>query len=266
MNKKSEEESIREWLQGQGYPLEMKVAYIFEQLSHTIGQSCRYRDRDSSLLRETDVVAGWGGLKRGGPVSLNIVLECKSNSSPSVVFKSYDLDSPEENFFTDDEKIATITGYPGVSPVDADLDFELSLAVLDQENRLLSGPSMAGYAVTQGLRTGNAKDWSYDSARQALAAAVGMATEEKTRRIKDKASFYVPVVVTSGSIYDCSLSSDGDLQLRKVKRSCVEVNTGVLYERYLVHIVNEDHVEDFANECSRTGEAIAEIESPLLGG
>jgi hypothetical protein len=48
---------VSEWIEGQGYPLEMTVAKTFEQNRFEVIQSEYYKDPESGDCREIDVVA-----------------------------------------------------------------------------------------------------------------------------------------------------------------------------------------------------------------
>jgi len=47
---------VTEWLSGQGYPLEMKVASAFRKEGFSVSQGTYYADPESGNNREIDVV------------------------------------------------------------------------------------------------------------------------------------------------------------------------------------------------------------------
>jgi hypothetical protein len=51
------EQQIRDWLQNQGYPLEMRTAANYTNAGFRVVQSSYYQDPESSDWREIDVVA-----------------------------------------------------------------------------------------------------------------------------------------------------------------------------------------------------------------
>ncbi|MCL4303986.1 MAG: hypothetical protein KJ077_50345 [Anaerolineae bacterium] len=56
-DKKSLETEIIEWLEKQGYPLEMQVASSFKEAGFVVSQSRLYKDPQTSIEREIDIEA-----------------------------------------------------------------------------------------------------------------------------------------------------------------------------------------------------------------
>jgi hypothetical protein len=49
--------NVREWLEGEGFPLEMRVAAAFRKTGFDVRQSSFYMDPESGKGREIDVIA-----------------------------------------------------------------------------------------------------------------------------------------------------------------------------------------------------------------
>ncbi|ASZ14131.1 hypothetical protein KTO58_03345 [Chitinophaga pendula] len=65
---------VKEWLDKQGYPLEMYVAAAFQESGFKIAQSVMYVDPDSKTPREVDLVAHKTIEHSGVYISFAIVL------------------------------------------------------------------------------------------------------------------------------------------------------------------------------------------------
>jgi hypothetical protein len=81
---KSLRDQVHEWIERQGYPLEMTVANAFTQRSPAfVEQSKYYRDSTTGEIREADVVAIYSGILpgEGGKAWLTayVIVECKGD-------------------------------------------------------------------------------------------------------------------------------------------------------------------------------------------
>jgi hypothetical protein len=82
------EDKVREWLETQGYPLEMQVARTFQECGFRVIQGEYYSDPATATLRETDVVASMVAEMAGCHLRVSFVAECKSQSAdkPWILF------------------------------------------------------------------------------------------------------------------------------------------------------------------------------------
>src|SRR5260370_33584405 len=85
-------DKILDWLRGEGYPLEMRVASVFRSLGFRVDQGTYYQDPQSSDLREIDLVVSIQDDRTTGILMrVNYVIECKSSrTAPWVLFTSED--------------------------------------------------------------------------------------------------------------------------------------------------------------------------------
>src|SRR3970040_250032 len=95
---KSIETQIKDWLEKQGYPLEMKVALALQEAGFTTSLSDYYQDFESGETREIDVTGlRWSNFDK--PVALQVCfnVECKlAHEKPWIVFLSQT--NPKEVF------------------------------------------------------------------------------------------------------------------------------------------------------------------------
>jgi hypothetical protein len=76
------EQQIRNWLQTQGYPVEMRSAAAYRDAGSRVVQSSYYQDPESSDWREINVVADrtWIAAETNSvPILIMFVAECKAS-------------------------------------------------------------------------------------------------------------------------------------------------------------------------------------------
>jgi hypothetical protein len=81
------DKKLLDWLNAQGYPLEMRVARSFQQQGFSVIQSDYYKDPESGDMREIDVhtILDYHGAEF--PVHVGFVIECKlSKDKPWILF------------------------------------------------------------------------------------------------------------------------------------------------------------------------------------
>jgi len=101
---------LRDWLRTQGYPLEMAVASAFRRNGLLVAQSEYYRDPDTHLPREIDVVVYRDSQLGNYALRLMLVVECKaSKDKPWVLFTSH----PRVRFGSPTEEERSIARHRG---------------------------------------------------------------------------------------------------------------------------------------------------------
>ena len=80
---------IKDWLEGQGFSLEMQAASAFRAAGFEVRQSSYYSDSETGKGREIDVVARDPDTL--GVVDITFIVECKSTKKPWVILCSPDV-------------------------------------------------------------------------------------------------------------------------------------------------------------------------------
>lgn len=214
---KNEQESVLEWLQKQGYPLEMAVANAFRETGYKVSQAEYYVDPESGKAREIDVVAEIDvPIKRHvRGIRVTLVIECKMAPKPWVFFSSQPAEVRPLSKF---DALANGTGQKLLS--------NRTEIVALPEGGLLNGPATVAHAVTVAFRT------SVDEPDQAYRASVTVARAAKYRASKPAPFSYsmlqqreewailtLPMIVLGGALYSASLASNGKLVVEKVQRA-----------------------------------------------
>ena len=82
-------DKVAQWLDTQGYPLEMQVAREFLKERFTVRQSEYYEDPETKVAREADVIAYAQAELAGCLTKLTVCAECKvSNDKPWILLTS----------------------------------------------------------------------------------------------------------------------------------------------------------------------------------
>src|SRR4051812_9407117 len=82
---------VSDWLEKEGYPLEMHVAAEFIKAGFQVAQSVFYVDEETKSTREVDLMAFINYPIGTGWLTFSIVIECKaSKSKPWIAFITND--------------------------------------------------------------------------------------------------------------------------------------------------------------------------------
>jgi hypothetical protein len=198
---------VREWLDTQGFTLEMRTASAFRAAGFQVRQSSLYIDTETGKARDIDVIAIDPDVL--GAVNIRFIVECKSSNKPWVLLCSpYTLDGYNR-----------ILAYSALSEMARD-------ALIDRVRVSAVSPQacggffdkfpgsrkdgLIGYSVRQALSN---TDVAY-----AAAATVAKACDHFVRGdgVWSKSlSFGFPVIVIDGPLIRCSLAENGDVQFEE---------------------------------------------------
>ncbi|QDT96266.1 hypothetical protein [Gimesia aquarii] len=218
------DKKILEWLEQQGYPLEMRVAKAFIDAGVSISLSVYYRDPENDTPREIDIVAGCqdGEFADYFMFSVEFAIECKKSSSPWVLFVK-----PGRSFGS-----VFRNGWV-CSKIGSTVKERLKYRNLS-DNKLHNWSGNWAYGVTEALRKGSPKtgDIPYKALMSCVKASHGLArlTEQKvwSSRYADKVLFgsmTQPVIILDGKLFEASLNESGDLEI-------IETEEGIINFKY----------------------------------
>jgi hypothetical protein len=204
---------LLEWLNTQGYPLEMQVAQEFQSSGFTVTQSQYYADPETAKQREIDVVARKEG-EWSDYFLLNIqfAISCKNATKrPWVVFSNETKHSS-----------GVLEGAFISSTVGALFKKRLWGTTNYTTLRLLQSPVRRGYSVTEGFTTGVDIPFQAIMSATKYADSVAAATNLQKETLRDKpvayASLVCPVVIIPGNLFEAYLDVEGSLQVCEVQR------------------------------------------------
>ena len=194
---------VLDWLNKGGFPLEMESAKAFRSAGFDVRQSATHLDPEEQKGREIDVLAqdpDWVGL-----IDIYFVLECKSSDKPWVILVAED----------------TLRNYNrgrcfAVTSDEAQKEISSNWRSGGEFKELIDKPVRCGYGFQQAL--GGKNDKAYGAAISVLKACSGLTSDREPTGLK-RLAFAFPVIVVNSPIFECSLNSDGELELEEVQES-----------------------------------------------
>jgi hypothetical protein len=201
-NKDITGKKVTDWLNSQGYPLEMIVASTFRKAGFTVSLSDWYEDFETKEHREIDVTAlQWSDLRKSIALQICWQIECKiARDKPWVIFVS--MAQPER--FLPFNLIASDFYRSSV------LDYLKQNEPREKLMRLpLFEPKYVGYGITQTFTTG--LDVPYKAIMSSVKSSIDRVNklakinelELKTKRQYLCVAF--PVIVIDGKLFECLL-------------------------------------------------------------
>jgi hypothetical protein len=222
----------QKWLETQGFPLEMRTAAEFRKAGFHVRQSGFYVDPDSGKNREIDVeavVANYRGL-----VGVEFIVECKASTKPWVLLSSPDTLSNYSMAFS----LASMTGtarHALIKHLEDDFHgFVGKIPWMKKEG-------LAGYSLRQAH---SEKDSGYEAAIGVAKACSSRIGEEPSQK---RIEFVFPVIVTNAPLIQCSLPTDGQLQLEEVPQGEFLFLSGQFAS--CIRVVTENYLPVFAKEA-----------------
>lgn len=246
-------EKVIEWINRSGFPLEMESARAFRNAGFDVRQSASHLDPEEKKGREIDVLAAdpdWLGV-----VEIYFVLECKSSDKPWVVLAA-------------DNALSNYNRAHAFSVVSREAKAAIfsSWRKGGEFKQLLDKSSRCGYGFRQAL--GGQNDKAYSAAISVLKACAGLVADRHDSNIP-RYAFAFPVIVVDTPVFECSLNSDGELNLEEVQESEFLFSAHVPFEiSSCIKVVKKDHLNVFADRAKKIAttirEAMMEYESKAL--
>lgn len=267
MNKKDDEDyigKVKEWIESQGYPLELFVASLTQKASFATSISDYYQDPKSGEYREIDVTATRFPVgSRPVMAHVSFRIECKlSKEKPWVVFISDPATQADDFLF---HPLTSIC-----SDVFRVFLFE-TIKKADYRSRLLQlplfRPKLSGHGVTQAFTTG--RDEPYKALMSASNASIARALETD-KIIHPMPNVYTcgiefPVIILDGDLFVAYLDKKGKIELQKVFSSFVywKGAASSLFSP-IVPIVTKPALEQFIEDMSQTADGLLTISDELM--
>jgi hypothetical protein len=236
-------DKIQEWLETQGYPLEMRTAAAFRKAGFEVRQSSHYLDSETNKGREIDVIATDPDNLMLGIVQIHFVIECKATKKPWVLLSSTDTVVGYNRFFA----------YGVLSENVMDVFIERSLELIDSLPWLRKD-GLIGYSLRQSFSDGS--DIAY-SAGMSVAKACEYLVRPPNSKYVAPYIIAFPVIVVDTPLIECSLQADGQLKLDEVDKG------EFLFFAYLpkffgscIRVITEKYLPVFTQEAKNAAERI----------
>jgi len=226
-------DKVKEWLEKQGYPLEMRVAAAFREAGFDVRQSTYYIDPETSKAREIDVQAV--SVTIIGYLDIRFFVECKSGDKPWLLLCS---DDTLRGF-------NRLRAFCGMSE-----DARKYFATLENWDRLkntlpwLTKEGVVGaYSMRQAF-SGDL-DAAYTAAMNVCKACHNHVGNETSRTAN--LHFAFPVIVVDQPLIRCMLASDGQIELKEVEQGEFLFTGHPLYT--CIRVTTLAHLAAFAKEA-----------------
>jgi hypothetical protein len=240
-------DKVLEWLSGQGFPLEMKVARHFGASDFDVIQSDYYSDPKTGVSREIDVHAYKQNEIGKLFLRLSALVECKAGASkPWIVFTSDTIQLADRARVT--QRSASALGHYWLRQV----SLNDKLAQLS----IFQIPSRPGYGVTSAFSD------RVDVPYTALMAAAGAADAEREKidHYESSSGFAVvqfPIVITEAPLFECFLAEDGGLELNEIDQSVIVWRNPVYRMPHcMVHLVQVSAMASFVDRIKNDFEVL----------
>jgi hypothetical protein len=203
---------VTEWLNGQGFPLEMTVAAAFRQAGFWVIQSDYYADPVTGTQREMDVVARLQMVIGADLARVTFVIECKvSKDRPWVMFTAESVRLADRARIV--QRTASALGRQFLNRLrDEEEIRELPFFTL---------PKRAGYGLVQAMRKPDAKDLSYEALTAVSAASAAQAQEADDATNEGQGNFVeviFPLVIVDGRLFEAYLDEANELKIEETTR------------------------------------------------
>lgn len=195
-------DNVREWLEGQGFPLEMRAAAAFRAAGFEVRQASHYLDPENGTSREIDVLATDPDFL--GIVGIHFAIECKSSKKPWVLLTSPHTLSGYNRLFA----FGVLSEKALHAFAERFRDFIGTVPWLRKD-----GP--AGYSFRQAL--GERADIAF-SAAVSVAKACEYLIRPTDKQYAAPLGFAFPVIVVDTPLIACSLDDDSGLRLTEIEQ------------------------------------------------
>jgi len=234
-------DKVREWLEGEGFPLEMRTAAAFRSAGFEVRQSSYYLDPESGKGREIDVVATDPDTL--GLVQIHVVIECKSGKTPWILLTSEDALSGYNRLFA----LGVLSQDALASLADRAGELMNSFPWLRKSNR-------NGYALRRAF--GGDSDVAY-SAAMGVAKACGHLVRPPDTEWRAPFILAFPVIVVDTPLIECTLESNGHLRLEDISQGEFLFDTRLPhYSGCCIRVVTQAHISAFAREAKSAADEL----------
>jgi hypothetical protein len=250
MNRENEDlpSKLRDWLQTEGYPFEMRVAQAFARAGFAIQQSDYYHDPEKGVPREVDVVASVKSSVRFDLIfRIIFLIECKSSlDKPWLLFCTPGDDLPKPAKIT--QRISS----------KAALRVQMGLAQDKnvQNLALFNFRAPVGY----GLKQAFAKD--KDIAYSAM-FSVGSAAEARgllwTNHPHEPhiVELIFPVIAIEGRLFKCWLDEADVVSVNEITAGTLLWSKGSGHRGHtIIDVQTRSSIEDFATESHESARTL----------
>jgi hypothetical protein len=270
---------VKDWVEKQGYSLEMRVAKLFKESGFNVSQFDYYQDFETDKLREIDVSASVKKQIEGIEIRINLFIECKYLKKPWVVFTTPRSLNPYYYFVRILKNEFNLSEWKLQSNLQGRILARLLLSIGRENMKKLSCfsiPKNAGYGITESFRTDlKAKDNAFIATMQVSKSIEAHDTQDDfiyqrtiegyekqlyessihNHGLKLYCSIAIPIIVVKGKLYECYLGTNDEVEVFEANSSVVLLSPKKLDENLLdkpipivIKILTEEAVEPYVRD------------------
>lgn len=241
-------DQVQNWLQENGYPLEMEVSQAVKNAGFSVVQSEYFEDPETGTLRETDIVAYTQHQEDAGRAIFALVAECKSGKDkPWVLFTASEY----------------YPAYPAGLSVSRRASSEEGMSIMRvlssrpeiQDSLLFEVPERPGYGLTVALRQSN-NDIAYGALMSVSKASLGVVERLTKKGESTLVPFAWPILIIDAPLFEVYLDEQG-----KIVTS--EIDKGLLIWRNPI-IANHTIIPIYTLNCFKSEVSLIRSSSKSL--
>lgn len=236
------ESKIRDWLDQQGYPLEMRVASAFRRSGFRVFQSDYYSDPATGVPREIDVVAYMDRRLSGLLVRVKFLIECKSSKSkPWLMFCAADQGLAEP------ARVAQRSA----SEIGSEALLKLAQRKNIQACGLFNVCVPPAYGLTQAFTSGTDVCYAASTTAAAAAAAAAIEAEKYSKSVSPICVLAFPVIVVEGRLFSCVLQDNGSIAVTESQRGTLLWRNSLAGEPHtIITVLTDSDVPKYASQSA----------------
>lgn len=226
---------ITDWLNSQGYPLEMSVAEVLQNLNFNVRQSEYYIDEESAQHREIDIVASLQKEVGDKLIRISLILECKvSKDKPWIIFTS------KNTRIATPGRVAQRAGSKFGNIILRNLAHKKEI----QDLNLFSLPERPGYGLTQAFTSGN--DVAYNSCISVSKATRAIVIQADQIRNERYVNISFPILVIDGRLFETYLNDSNEMSVNEVSQGILLWRNPVIgMPHTVINVITKDVLEDY---------------------
>jgi hypothetical protein len=238
---------VKDWLEHQGYPLEMRVASALRRRKLWVRQSTHYIDQESGKSREIDVVAVHED--NFGVAEAHFIIECKASNKPWVLFTSHHT----MNNFNRTMALGVFSQKARASISNRFTDAVHVLKWLNKDGRV-------GYNLTSAFTTG--EDTAFGAASTVVKACLASVKAAQTSAATSLV-FAFPAIVIGAPLLECYLDDDAELRVSQIEQGWLFFDTRIAgFHGTCIRVVSQNALDQYAADVRDMDQTLFEFIAP----
>jgi hypothetical protein len=243
---------LEEWLDSQGYTVEMIVARSFRSRGFRVLPSEFFSDPMTKVSREIDLVAQATNIVNGWVVRVELPIECKKTvDRPWVIFTEPGLGLADPARVV--QRAATKFGKKYLDSLANKGEF--------QNLGLFNLPERPGYSITTAFLSGKdqaspGKDRAYEAITSVSAATAALASSASESG-QPIVTVFFPAIVIDGRLFECYLDSASKPVFQEIEFGVLLWRNPILSEPHtIIHVLTLSGLTNLMDAAEKTAQAL----------